>query len=316
VIDVIGTSSIVMRNAKHVSIDAENIKALSEQIAGQLCHMSPTSWLPRDLSFSNSVFMLLIYNSVNYCFWNLPNSKKWSVSIDNKDIGGSMGLLACFNRVRNEHNFFEPSFWANIDENSAAGIFSKDIPMFNERVVCLRNVGAVISKKYGGINEFINMYHNDAMDYVTGLSEHFDAFSDYSNYDGVGRVYFLKRAQLFASMLNGWLLVNGYGGLKRVDELSAFADYRVPQVLRHYGVLCYDTGLANKIENMHLLCKDSVEEIEIRAATIVAVEKIKECIKKMGKLTSSADIDSILWNASQHVKHHALPCHMTYTTAY
>ena len=58
-----------------------------------------------------------------------------------------------------------------------------------------------------------------------------------------------------------------------------FADYRVPQILREFNILTYSEILADKIDNFIELEYSSQHEVEIRALTIIAVEKILEAIK-------------------------------------
>lgn len=58
-----------------------------------------------------------------------------------------------------------------------------------------------------------------------------------------------------------------------------FADYRVPQILREYNILTYSEILAEKIDNFIELEYSSQYEVEIRALTVIAVEKILEAIK-------------------------------------
>jgi hypothetical protein len=58
-----------------------------------------------------------------------------------------------------------------------------------------------------------------------------------------------------------------------------FADYRVPQILREYNILTYSELLAEKIDNFIELEYSCQYEVEIRALTVIAVEKILEAIK-------------------------------------
>jgi hypothetical protein len=65
------------------------------------------------------------------------------------------------------------------------------------------------------------------------------------------------------------------GALRDVGALTAFADYRVPVVLRTLGVLRYSRALAAAVEEGRELAPGSEEEVEIRAATLVAVERLR-----------------------------------------
>jgi hypothetical protein len=46
-----------------------------------------------------------------------------------------------------------------------------------------------------------------------------------------------------------------------IDELTMFADYRVPQILRHIGVLVYSQPLAEHIDQSKSILYGSQEEV-------------------------------------------------------
>ncbi len=107
-----------------------------------------------------------------------------------------------------------------------------------------------------------------------------------------------KKAQITASDL---ALVERHiaryrpGGSKipGLDRLTAFADNSVPQVLEADGVLRYREDLAMLIASGSELEYGSQAEIEIRACTISAVERLSEATR--AELTP-AEIDALLWN--------------------
>ena len=53
-----------------------------------------------------------------------------------------------------------------------------------------------------------------------------------------------------------------------------FADYRVPQSLRHVGILSYSNHLAKLIDSEKQLQYSGTEEVELRAVTVVVVDYI------------------------------------------
>ena len=55
-----------------------------------------------------------------------------------------------------------------------------------------------------------------------------------------------------------------------------FADYRVPQILRHRGIFAYRADLAAMIDSGTVLAYSSEMEVELRAATVVTVDRIFE----------------------------------------
>ena len=92
------------------------------------------------------------------------------------------------------------------------------------------------------------------------------------------QVFLYKRAQIFAADLWGAFEGQGYGEFDDIGSITIFADYIVPAVLRQIGVLKYSSILADKIEADSEICPGSEEEVELRACSIYAVEKIKELI--------------------------------------
>lgn len=98
-------------------------------------------------------------------------------------------------------------------------------------------------------------------------------------------VYFLKRAQILVaetwaaffpapSTSNQILHPIFPGG--GIHQLTMFADYRVPQILHHLKILTYPPTLLTLLESGHYLEHGSKEEVSIRAASIFAVERVRD----------------------------------------
>lgn len=113
---------------------------------------------------------------------------------------------------------------------------------------------------------------------------------------------FVKKAMLFLSFLHS------IADPKIKLDLCAFADYQVPSVLRHYGILEYSPELAEDVDNRRLIARNSDKEIAIRTATILACEKIASHFN-----TTAAAVD---WWCFQQRKQPQKPFHLTETTAY
>jgi len=101
-----------------------------------------------------------------------------------------------------------------------------------------------------------------------------------------------------------------------INDVTMFADYRVPQILSEYGVLEYSEELKKKIGGHILLEHGSKEEIEIRAATIIAVEMIKETLKSKGEKVNSVYIDWYLWQQGEKLKETIKPHHRVLSIFY
>ncbi|MBC8737185.1 hypothetical protein F6X40_10230 [Paraburkholderia sp. UCT31] len=116
---------------------------------------------------------------------------------------------------------------------------------------------------------------------------------------------FLKKALLAVSLLGAQYRA---AGVSVSQDLLCFADYQLPSVLRHLGVLEYAPSLAVSVGSRQLLARGGSEENSIRAATVVACEAIAQRFK-----VSAAEVDWFLWRQR---KAPTAPFHLTTTTAY
>ena len=135
-------------------------------------------------------------------------------------------------------------------------------------------------------------------------------FNDASLYKGI-EVPFFKRAQITAADLSIAFKGQRWGIFKDLDQLTIFADNLVPHVLRMDGVLLYEEPLLQRIMAGNLIPAGSVEEVEIRACALHAVELIKNEILARGQIIHSSDLDSFLWNRGQQSHYKAVPRHRT-----
>ncbi|NHJ48917.1 MAG: hypothetical protein FK733_14120 [Asgard group archaeon] len=123
-------------------------------------------------------------------------------------------------------------------------------------------------------------------------------------FPGYASDIFLKRAFLFFAQLN-----RNYGWFeKEMYNLPVPADYQVPKILEHYGILYYEDELQQAIVEETLIPKGSIVECEIRASTIIACKRICE---KTG--WSMPQVDSYFWLKRKEV---TTPFHLTITSDY
>jgi hypothetical protein len=116
-------------------------------------------------------------------------------------------------------------------------------------------------------------------------------------------LYFLKRAQICVGDWNAALQLD----LSDLSELTTFADYRVPQLLRHWKVLQYSNELAAAVDSQQELVVASSQEISIRAATVQAVELLvqelnRETIISDNKPWTAVQTDWYLWQVGERLQ--------------
>jgi hypothetical protein len=129
-------------------------------------------------------------------------------------------------------------------------------------------------------------------------------------------VPFFKRAQIVAADLAVAFRGQTWGHFADLDQLTIFADNLVPHVLRMDGILRYEAELIARIEAAALIPAGSVEEVEIRAGAVHAVELIKKSICDSGQPVTSPQLDYFLWNRGQSPHYKAVPRHRTRTVYY
>lgn len=223
-------------------------------------------------------------------------------------------MAGSFRRAVTENvPILDANYLAALTQEQTAELFRSsnglDMPLLKERQASLSEVGQVLVAKFKG--KFTNVIEEsgyDAVKLVKLIYENFSSFRDIAQYDGRD-IYFLKRAQICADDVS--FLVGLPNKLANLGKLTAFADYKLPQMLREAGIIEYTPKLAEQIDNMVLIKAGSKEEVEIRAATVQGIELIHQRIPKY----SAAAIDSTLWYISQD-QTNVRPYHRTYTIYY
>jgi hypothetical protein len=190
------------------------------------------------------------------------------------------------------------------------------IPLFEQRLQNVHEVGRVLLDRYDGqFANAVEQAEHSAVRLVLLLTQQFPSFHDVASYRG-HEVRFFKRAQICVADLNGSFGGKGWGSFTDLDQLTAFADYKVPQVLRHFGILGYSPSLAARIDKQELLTPGSEEEIELRATTIWACELLRrEMASITGSTITAVEVDNRLWHIGQNVLE-MKPYHRVRTTYY
>jgi hypothetical protein len=128
------------------------------------------------------------------------------------------------------------------------------LPNADERVLRLRELGEALRESYDGEAFYLVQACNRSAVQLTRLVlQLLPGFRDTSVLDGK-LVHFYKRAQILCGDL--WAAFGkstdpvSCFSFNDLDELTMFADYRVPQLLLHLGVLTYSDELFAKIKNL------------------------------------------------------------------
>lgn len=124
------------------------------------------------------------------------------------------------------------------------------IPLIDERLRCLQEVGEVLLDKYdGNFESVVKNCGNSAENLLKTIVQDFPCFRDEAEYNGQ-RVSIYKRAQILVGDIWAFYKGEGLGYFKDINEsISMFADYRVPQVLIHFKALEYTDELMEDLKN-------------------------------------------------------------------
>ena len=204
---------------------------------------------------------------------------------------------------------------ANLTQSECGRIFGQDLgnPLAAELMdlfaKALNDLGALLLARYGGqYMTLVESAQQSAEKLVAALRVM--PFFDDTALWYTRKVPFMKRAQLTVADLCLAADEADWGTFNDLDQLTIFADNLVPHVLRVDGVLTYDVDLAARIDRGEPLAAGSVEEIEIRAAALHAVELLKQHLHAAGHAhITSMELDYLLWNRGQDARYKAVPRH-------
>ena len=317
----------VLETARKVTEMSQQIK-IDKQALARLCNrfcedrITVPAWERRyhfDGRGRDRVFYLLVLDSLNFCFWPAPGKAKWEIEYKSERLSGYYALAVSLKKALEEGvPIIRADYLAHITLDGLQRIFGGrgELQLMEARAHILSELGEFLIKEYGGeAHSLVEVAGNSALSLVRLLVENLPSFRDGAEYLGE-EIYFYKRAQIVAADLYGSFGGKEWGCFTDVDELTAFADYKLPQVLRHVGILRYAKALAQKVDQRMLLTPGSPDEVEIRANTIWAVELMRQELRRLGKNLRAFEVDWILWNLSQNEDFKAKPYHRTVTIYY
>lgn len=318
--EVLASTRFVQEQSRFVHMDDAALRRFVDRIADRL-NIAP-AWdtahhfrgSPEDMAG-----YLVVLDTVNFCFWALPGSPRWKRAWGSKQISGYHGLaVALKEALESGTPITDGWFLQDLDTPTFDKILggSGRLPLVEERVSALNDLGRLLVSEYSGrAIPLIEEARGSAVALARLLAARLDSFRDVARYRGQ-EIFFYKRAQILAADLYQAFGGKLWGAFSDIDRLTAFADYKLPQVLRHLGVLDYHKDLSDRIDCGELIEPGSVEEVEIRANTICAVERIRQCLKRRGDHVPSCQIDSLLWHLGQDDSYREKPYHKTLTIFY
>lgn len=332
---ILTSCNAVVTSSAHASIDDDAINS----VAADLAKSRETPAWDADLHYratgaggdERTAMWLMVLDALNFCFWGQGDDPqvRWRVRWKGELVDGYVALVAALTKaVEQDYPLHDARWLSTISEGDVSTILAPEtghtiIPLFDERVKNLRELGkGLLSYSENPATALIRSANGSAVDLVQKIVDTFPSFRDVTEwqYGSTGlqdnEVRFYKRAQILVGDIAGGLAGSPLAEFHDLDQLTAFADYKVPQILCEMGVLVYDGELASIIDSRTRIAPGTRKEIEIRAATIVACDRLVTELRNRGRTITAAELDWHLWSLSQSLGGQSRPYHLTETIYY
>lgn len=285
----------------HVRIDEGKIQQLKSGVINPIPQeeniMGSTIPGPPEQYLSQAEASIVI-GSINHMFWDVKDGE-----FIRYGHNGQIGALAMTSALEGAWNTPGSPIWnaRNLGQaltvDTLREVFG-DIPAPEPRVSILNQI--LLSDQLphlAGVAQRTGAAHDTmGVEFAARLAEEFPlGYAD----------ELLKKAQLTTSGL--WRQVRQTGSMSACD-VTAFADYQIPNVLRAMGILEYEPELATRIDRGELIEANGAEERSIRAASLLATDMLSQQQK-----VDVADVDYWLWLRRKEA---TAPFHRTRTTLY
>ena len=309
-IDATGLASLAERlNTEYPAGTPHAPHYATERPAVALPTWESDSYHFRDLSSPEGIEVtaayVLVLDAINFCFWPAEVAG-WEYDT----LAGSIKRVA------------ETEGMAGLGGDALAGMEMDTLiewfggsppPRAEQRLRLLRELGNGLNAHFGGsAAALITSAEGSAVELVARIIALFPGFRDETLFRG-DQVVFYKRAQIFVGDVWGAFGGSGLGDFHDIAALSMFADYRIPQLLRHLGVLVYAPSLGEDVDGLVQIQAGSEPEIAIRAATVVAVENLRALLHAEW---TSVQLDWWLWEEGEANLDSIGPHHRTLTVFY
>jgi len=279
--DVFEIAESFMKDSKYVKLNESRIKEMSDTM---LTAGKPTFPIPDVKDPFKGIVLEMVAASVNYCYWyGRPDIRPCGASSTRMyEL-----LMNCF------FDFEYTDHFKECLNRFGRALSINRFPLLQERINHLKEL------EFSAMDMCFNIEYRHSTGNIT------EFFTDLVEYiPGFGSDIFLKRASLFFIQLFrrfGWFAND-------LNLLHVPADYQIPKMLEHYNCIQYHKSLKQAILDHQLIPKNSLQECEIRAATIMAIKKMCEITK-----WNVAEVDGFFFTRRHDCTN---PFHLTITTDY
>ena len=307
----------MLPRCRHVSVNRDAIESLAKTLAD--ARLPLPAWdHPAFPALAGSTLDAVVWlgNALNFCYWTPDGQPMWSLDIAGEREADAFAQFGMLNAA------FAKGHDLNDAKTLKSDLFTSSfatgqgfLPLVDERIGILREIGKILEKNYGGrLENAIAAAGKDALSHAGFLATTFPSFNDARILDEAF-IPLRKRAQLAAGMLHAARLARGAQGLSNPQRLTVYADYMLPVALRSLGIMELTHDLAEKISARHWLEAGSREETEIRVVTVAACDILIEKVQHNGAEINALRLDFWLWKKGFD-NESKIPHHRTLTTDY
>ena len=311
---VITLSNHLMDNSKFVKVVPERVEFLADFF--QDFKFETPSWnfppfYPQSNDFEEMCLYYLLFNSINYCYFD----EYYNIF---RDGDRRSSTLAGMRITENWEQLKDPLFLSRVDETYLLGeLFKAESPisLVKERAEAFREIGSFMLENTDfTFRKLFSKHYNNIYFVSQMIPTYFKTWRD----------PFFKRPQLFVGMVQGRFQEDAPFD-KGLEDLTVYADYRVPQTLHAMGIIEYSAPLLSRIASRELIPSGSRQELEIRAASLVGADLLMLCLNKYRDENINAlEMDYFLWSlmhksssiSSAILISKDMPHHLTMTTDY
>lgn len=283
------TVSEAADHLQHVSINSNQITSVADDWSDDDFEL-PEWRLPvfidesdKGTTINDVIDFLFIGNSINFAFRDFQTGAKFKTSYNGVEWGGAMGMWGCLKRAfESGVPILSGEYLSSLTLQETQSLFAAkkgpQMPMLKERYKILTSIGDILATEYDGqFHQFVDncepKLFADGDGVVERLVSEFPSFDDTHEFvlpDREISIHFYKRAQLAPAMAYGRFQSQESFSVQDPEAFTVFADYNLPNILRHLDILTYEDTLSSLIAEGELLEAGSRKEVEIRCATIYA----------------------------------------------
>lgn len=242
-IDVRSSARFICQNLESLAIDDVRVGAVAKKISDNKYALpKPEEAMPfKGSDHSESAMWCFLVDALNFCFWPPLGKDKWQAQApDGKWRGGYFGLIESLKKgIDQNRSWLDPVFLRVVKLEDVSRLLAGkgELQLLEERRIAINELGLGLTD-HSSVMKLINDAKNDVIKFVDSIIKTFPSFKDESEFNG-RIVGFYKRAQILAMDLNLVLSQHGIIPFNNIERLTAFADYKLPQLFRDEGIFKY-----------------------------------------------------------------------------